>query len=73
MPEVESERVRRYLEIMDDYHSGKLGHANLTLREILVKSGEPDLINSMNKDELMYLAEKSSGILRGFFSAMATR
>ncbi len=70
---MQSENIQKYEKIMDDYRSGKFGNENLHLRDIFEKAGEPNLINSMSKDELMYLAEKSSGFLRGFFANLAKK
>ena len=47
--------VKRYYEIMNEFRKGKYGNEHLTLAEILMRAGEPDLLHKMSSEELIYI------------------
>lgn len=67
---MKSNNIDKYNEIMQRYHLGELGIQNLTLREILSKAGEEDLLDNMSLKELEYLREKSSGPTKLLFNEL---
>ena len=59
--------LQRYIEMIDNYRSGKYGNKHLTLNQILKISGNDNLLYEMSIEELSYLKEKSFGILKLVF------
>ena len=57
----QTQLINRYYEIMRKYREGKYGNENLNVYEILNIAGEPNLLNQMRLDELIYLEKNSSG------------
>ena len=47
------DRVLRFHSIMEQYRRGDFGDEHLTLYDILLRAGEPDLIKEMTPDELV--------------------
>lgn len=62
--------LQRYSEMMTNYRSGKYGNKHLTLHQILEISGNANLLNEMNIEELSYLRDKSFGITKSIFQEL---
>lgn len=62
-----SKALTKYEEIMNRYHAGEFGEDNLTLREILEKAGEPNLLKELTKEDKEYLSNKSYGMMKMLF------
>ena len=60
--------LKKYYEIMQDYRTGKFGEDYLTLRDILEKAGEPELLVKMSPSEIQTIVDTSSGMLKKMFS-----
>lgn len=58
----------KYNRIVAQYKNGEFGDGHLSLREILSKAGEPDLMKEMNLSEIQYLIDSSSGISKYMFT-----
>lgn len=65
-----NDNIKKYNNIMQQYRNGKFGEENLTLKEILVAAGEPNLLNEMTISEIQYLCDHSSGMLKSMFSSL---
>lgn len=60
--------LQRYTEMMTNYRNGEYGNKHLTLNQILKISGNDNLLYEMSIEELLYLKEKSFGILKLAFT-----
>ena len=67
------DHLARYHDIMRDYRSGRFGSEHLTLRNILEKAGEPDLLNKMTPDEIQSLLDSATGMTRLLFSQLKAK
>lgn len=65
--------LQRYYIMMTNYRSGKYGNKHLALHQILEISGNANLFNEMNIEELSYLRDKSFGIQKLLFSELINR
>ena len=63
----EYKNVKKYYQIMKKYREGEFGIANLSVHEILEKSGNNNLFDLMSREEIDYLIENSKGFQRQFF------
>ena len=58
-------------EIMKRYSAGEFGEENLSLHDILEKSGNPRLLDEMSPSEIRILAEKSTGFSKYLYLLLA--
>lgn len=58
----------KYNEIMKKYRSGELGDGHLTLRDILSRFNETDILDKMSLSEIHMLTNNSSGLLKQMFA-----
>lgn len=65
--DIEVDNVQKYLDIMEEYRSGKFGEEHLTLHEILTRAGEPNLLDQISLEELDILINNSFGIIKNIF------
>lgn len=61
-------RIIVFNEIMKNYRNGAYGDSDITLNEIFVRAGYPNLMNDMTDEELVYLRDLSAGVLHQVFS-----
>ena len=59
-----TEYLQKYNEIMHKYRSGQFGDSNLTLNDVLKISGEDDLFDKMDAQDIQYLIDNSNGIAK---------
>lgn len=62
-------RIIVFYEIMKNYRNGVYGDSNITLSEIFVRVGYPNLMGDMTDEELTYLRDSSDGMLHQAFSS----
>ncbi len=65
-----SENLEKYYSIMNRYHNGAFGDSHLTLREILDKAGESDLLDKMSIEEIQVLVNQSTGLTKMMFTLL---
>lgn len=65
--------LKKYYEIMEDFHAGRFGDDHLTLHDIFEKAGEPELLVNMSLSEIQSLVDSSSGMLKSMFSTIKNR
>lgn len=53
--------------ILARYRFGEFGEELLSLHDILVKAGKPDLINQMSRKEVQHMIDSSSGFTKLLF------
>lgn len=53
--------------ILARYRFGEFGEELLSLHDILVKAGKPDLINQMSRKEVQQMIDSSSGFTKLLF------
>ena len=61
MENFQTQLIKKFYEVMRQYREGKYGKEFLNVFEMLNKAGEPNLLNNMSIDELIYLEKTSSG------------
>lgn len=61
------EKIKEYKEIMKRYRDGEFGKDNLSVFEILERTGKPNLLNDMSISELEELLNSSTGVIRELF------
>ncbi len=60
--------LEKYLDILRRYRAGEFGEEHLTLRDILIRAGEPNLLQEMTAEELSALsAESTTPALKALF------
>ncbi len=66
--EEKDENLKKYYSIIERYHNGDFGDDYLTLKEILRAANEEDLLDKMSIEEIDYLINHSSGMMKWMFS-----
>lgn len=64
---ISTNNLTKYKEIMERYKNGEFGEEDLSLHEILLRAGEPNLLRQMSLEELEKLVDSSYGISRALF------
>ena len=59
--------IEKYNEIMARYENGEFGNSHLSLKQILVRANEENLLEQMSLEEIDYLIEYNSGLTRLMF------
>ena len=60
--------LQQYNDIMQRYKNGEFGENHLSVYDILMEAGYPDLLEKMNVSEVEYLYNHSTGLLRKMYS-----
>ena len=68
-----SEQTEKYDEIINNYRSGKLGDTNLSMQSILENVGEEELFDRMSIEDIDYLINNSTGIIKTMFSLIKNK
>ena len=68
-----SEQTEKYDEIINNYRSGKLGDINLSMQSILENVGEEELFDRMSIEDIDYLINNSTGIIKIMFSLIKNK
>lgn len=58
---------------MTRYRAGEFGEENLSLHDILEKSGNPGLLDEMSPSEIQTLEEESTVLSRYLYSLLAQK
>ncbi len=59
--------LTKYKEIIKKYQNGEYGCEHLSLYEILLRAGEPNLLSQMSLEELDELINNSFGVNKALF------
>ena len=68
-----SEQTEKYEEIINEYRSGKLGDTDLSMQSILENVGEEELLDRMSIEDIDYLINNSTGIIKIMFSLIKSK
>ena len=62
-----SEQLDKYNRIMNEYRSGELGDTNLPMKSILENIGEEEIFNEMSIEDIDFLINNSTGMIKYMF------
>lgn len=62
-----SNNLVKFKNIINNYQNGDYGEKPLSLKEILIKANEEDLLSKLNEADCRYLLNHTSGMIRILF------
>ena len=65
--------LKEYNNAIARYRAGEFGHNNISLHDIMVHAGDPELMNKLSISELNCLLTSASGVTKNLFARLAQK